>query len=63
MPGDLMYFDWSGDGNIDHSSIITEIDGNEIYLTYHSTDRKNKPLSVIMQGYPEMIGYIVLIDY
>ena len=63
MPGDLMYFDWSGDGQIDHSSIITEIDGNEIYLTYHSTDRKNKPLSAIMQGYPQMIGYIVLIDY
>lgn len=63
QPGDLVYFDWEGNGSIDHSSMITEIGAGEIFVTYHSTDRKNMKLSTLMEEHPSMIGYIVLIDY
>jgi len=38
LPGDIVFFDWSGDGEIDHVSIISEINGrNRPRKIYDST--------------------------
>jgi hypothetical protein len=38
LPGDIVFFDWSGDGEIDHVSIISEINGrNRPSKIYDST--------------------------
>jgi len=28
QPGDMVFFDWSGDGEIDHVSLVSQVDGN-----------------------------------
>jgi hypothetical protein len=28
QPGDMVFFDWDGDGEGDHTAIVTEVDGN-----------------------------------
>lgn len=40
--GDIIFADWQGDSNIDHSMIVTGIGSSgEPLLSYHSTDREN----------------------
>ena len=56
--GDIIYFDWESDGVLDHSVIVTEISDDEVYLTYHSTDRERQALSVLLD--PKMEGYLLL---
>jgi hypothetical protein len=42
VPGDILQADWTGDGIIDHSTIVTGKDGyGTIYLTYHSNNTVN----------------------
>ncbi|MBS7530036.1 amidase domain-containing protein [Hazenella sp. IB182353] len=44
--GDVVNFDFTGDGDIDHTVIVTKKDrwGN-IYVTQHTSDHKNRPIS------------------
>jgi Tol biopolymer transport system component len=28
LPGDMVFFDWSGDGEIDHVALVSQVDGN-----------------------------------
>lgn len=46
---DILQMDFEGDWIIDHAAVITKITGStktsQIYLTYHSSDTKDKPLS------------------
>lgn len=57
-PGDVIFADWTGDGIIDHSMIVTNGGGySAITLSYHSTDRKNRPFSDIVPLYPSAIYY------
>jgi hypothetical protein len=48
--GDLLQVDWDKNGNIQHSMIVTKKNTTtgERYLTYHSTDQRNKPLSAVL---------------
>ncbi|QKG83893.1 amidase domain-containing protein [Kroppenstedtia pulmonis] len=43
--GDIVHGDFDHDQKIDHSAIVTKIQNGEIYLTYHTTDKKDVPLS------------------
>ncbi|PTM57980.1 amidase domain-containing protein [Desmospora activa] len=43
--GDIVHADINGDGHINHSAIITKIELGQIYVTQHTTDRKDAPLS------------------
>ncbi|MBA4493695.1 amidase domain-containing protein [Paenactinomyces guangxiensis] len=50
--GDVVNVDFDHDGDIEHSAIITKIDKFDVYVTQHSTDKKNSPLSSwILAGY------------
>jgi Putative amidase domain len=57
-PGDIIFTDWTGDGIIDHSMIITTGGSySAITLSYHSTDRKNRPWGTIVSTNPSAIYY------
>jgi hypothetical protein len=46
-PGDILQADWDNNGDIDHTMIVTYKRGGELFLTYHTNDTKDKPLSVL----------------
>lgn len=62
--GDVVMWDTTpGDGvfNIGHNSVVTKIQSGIIYLTYHSTDREDEPISTLQNaGY---IGYAWAINH
>lgn len=50
--GDVVNADFDHDGDIEHSAIVTKVTPNEVYVTQHTTDRKDAPLSAwFMAGY------------
>ena len=57
--GDIVQIDYSRDGRWDHTMIVTKIDSNDMYMTYHSRNTRNKPLTQIMAKYPnaQFMGY------
>ena len=42
---DVLQMDFNKDGIKDHSLLVTKVTTSEIYMTYHSTDTLNRPLS------------------
>ncbi|MFE3455856.1 amidase domain-containing protein [Nonomuraea sp. NPDC059194] len=53
---DVLQIDSDSDGNISHSMVVTDIgvDGSgvdELFMTYHSSDTVDKPLSSVLAGY------------
>jgi len=48
---------WNGYGRIDHAMIVTKKDSGGIYLTYHSTNNKDKKFTDITQEYPNARFY------
>lgn len=46
--GDIVQIDKDKNGKWDHTMIVTEITNNDMYMTYHSTNTKNKSLTQIM---------------
>lgn len=56
--GDILQADWTGDGTMDHTMIITKKDSNgNLYLTYHSNDTVDKPFADIAKAYPSARFY------
>lgn len=46
--GDVLAIDWYSDGRLDHFAVITGKDHyGEFYLSYHSNDRLDIPLSTV----------------
>lgn len=43
--GDVVNADFDHDGDIEHSAIVTKVTPTEVYVTQHTTDRKDAPLS------------------
>ena len=43
--GDIVSFDFDGDSSMDHSTIVTKVADGTVYLTYHSSDREDVPIS------------------
>jgi len=59
--GDIIFADWTGNGTIDHSMIVTDTNSwrsgyNEIQVTYQSNNKLNRGLGEINKAY----GYKVL---
>lgn len=53
QPGDILQADWNKDGTIDHSMIVTKKDSSgTIYLTYHSSNTKDKSIKSLLTIYP-----------
>ena len=65
-PADIMQIDFNRDGYMDHSMIITAKDNNgNIYLTYHTTNTKDRPFWDIYNDHPNAwyYGWILLINF
>lgn len=51
--GEPMSIDFTGDGHIDHTVIITQVDSyNNQYVSYHTNNTLNKPLTYFFTNYP-----------
>ncbi len=50
--GDIVQIDYTKDGSWDHSMIVTAISVNDMYMTYHTSNTKDKSLNQIMAEYP-----------
>lgn len=48
---DVLQLDFTRDGTKDHSMIVTKKTTTEIYLTYHTSDMINRPLSDIVRAW------------
>lgn len=65
VPGDILQVDWNDangnpvpDGHIDHTMIVTQKDAyGNIFLTYHSNSRLNKPFSDLLKEKPNAKWY------
>jgi hypothetical protein len=55
--GDLLQADWTGDGQMDHTAMVTRKDSTGIYLSYHSNDTRNKPWAAFRYGEPDAKYY------
>jgi hypothetical protein len=51
-PGDVLQIKFKGQSEIGHSMIVTKKVGSSIYLSYHTSDNKNKALSDVLKAYP-----------
>ncbi|MEV4643202.1 amidase domain-containing protein [Actinoplanes sp. NPDC049548] len=49
LPGDVLQADWDANGTKDHTMIVTKVSKGEVYLSYHSNDELDKPLSRIIR--------------
>ena len=38
IPGDIIFFDWEGDGIADHVGIVEKVDGDFVYTIEGNTD-------------------------
>ncbi|WNG61836.1 amidase domain-containing protein [Archangium gephyra] len=54
---DVLQMDFENDNNINHTMMVTQIAGSEIYLSYHTTDTLNRSLSSIIAAYPSAWYY------
>lgn len=58
LRGDIVFFDWTGDGSIDHSAVITGyLSNGEPLFSYHTTDRQNYALSSIEYDNANVVVY------
>ncbi|WP_240511920.1 amidase domain-containing protein [Paludifilum halophilum] len=55
--GDVVNGDLNGDGDIDHTAIITKIENGQIYVTQHTTDRKDAPLNAWFAAGYDVYGW------
>ena len=57
--GDVVQMDKNRDGRWDHTMIITRITNSDMYMTYHSENKKNISLTQIMSEYrgARFMGY------
>ena len=46
--GDIVQIDYTGDGRMDHTMIVTEINGDEMYVTYHTENTHRKALTKVI---------------
>ena len=58
QPGDILQADLNRDGTIDHSMIVTKKDSSGIiYLTYHTSNTKDKSINSVRSSYPNALYY------
>lgn len=51
VPGDVIQIKFEGTTRIGHSMIVTKKVGTNVYVSYNTTDRLNKPLSEVIAAY------------
>lgn len=62
--GDVLQLDFDRNNVVDHSMVVTKKDANgTIYLSYHTTDTRNKSINTILSQYPSAWYYGWKINY
>jgi hypothetical protein len=62
--GDILQMDFNRDGYVDHSMVVTAKNASgTIYLSYHTTDTRNRSISSILSAYPNANYYGLRIYY
>ncbi|MGW0607846.1 DNRLRE domain-containing protein [Streptomyces sp. NPDC002640] len=56
--GDVIFYDWTGDGKIDHTSIITLIKNGNIYVSQHTKAYKYRSFAAQRKAEPKMKFWI-----
>lgn len=66
--GDIIQIDefdsagnWGSDGRIDHSMIVTEVNDNDMFVSYHTTNTKRKSLNALiseLKAKSSKVGFI-----
>lgn len=56
-PGDIVQADFNGDGHIDHSMLVTDIDGNVPFVTYRSAGNRSAAKEVPVNQIPSDVLY------
>lgn len=54
---DVLQMDFNRDGVMDHSMLVTKVSAKDLYLTYHSSNTKNRSLRAILKKYPRAKYY------
>lgn len=49
---DVLQMDFTRNGGMDHTMLMTYRTSSNLYMTYHSTDHRNRPLTEILNAYP-----------
>lgn len=55
--GDVVNADFSGDGHIDHTAIVTLVSNGNLYVTQHTSDKKDAPLSAWFSSGYKVYGW------
>ncbi|WP_168188737.1 amidase domain-containing protein [Thermoflavimicrobium daqui] len=55
--GDIINFDFENDGRINHSAVVTRKMGNEVYVTQHTADKKDSPISWLLFTGAKLYGF------
>lgn len=55
--GDVVNADFDHDGDIEHSAIVTKVTANDVYVTQHTTDKKDAPLSAWFNAGYDVYGW------
>lgn len=53
LTGEVLQVDFNGEGNKDHSMIVTSRGSGDIYLTYHTTDTVNRSYLELCSLFPD----------
>jgi hypothetical protein len=63
MQGDMVQFDWDGDGKIDHSMVVSHAGPDYILLNGHSDDLEDELLSAILARHDSRTQYWIFAMY
>lgn len=57
--GDVVMFDWDGEGSLDHAQVISGIEGDQIYMVGHDIDTIYRSIDTALQqqGTPAALVY------
>ncbi|SFI62524.1 amidase domain-containing protein [Thermoflavimicrobium dichotomicum] len=55
--GDVISFDFENDGRIDHTAVVTKVDNFDVYVTQHTEDKKDNPISWLLLYGVKMYAY------
>lgn len=55
--GDVVNIDFDRDGDIEHSAIVTRVGPFDVYVTQHTTDKKDTPISPWLRAGYDVYGW------
>jgi len=57
LPSDILLMDFNRNNNMDHGMIVTYKSSTQPYMTYHTTNTKDRSMKSILSSYPSAWYY------